>query len=424
MNIIKIITKRLVVVLPILLFLLSTSVLKADRTVNDLDIERLNRINNISSFVDLRLTPQVSKSIELYTNKHRKASENLLGRVSIYFPIFENKLRAKSLPDELKYISVIESSLHVDAKSHIGASGLWQFMKSTGKMYGLTVNSAVDERRDVEKATEAALDYLSDLYGMFDDWTLAVAAYNCGPGNVRKAIRKGGGIKDYWEIQQYLPRETQKYVPKFIAAAYLMNYYHDHDLVPVLPEDEVKYTATTNVYEHLSFSELSKETGLELDLIKLLNPLYLKNYIPKNNAGRKLTLPETNMYAFLEARSATEKLLYTNATKYYGRSVTHGASAERQVLASLTALPVGVQRNIFSSSDENNIPDPNQDQVMQASDMYIPSEYIYHKLQKRESLLSLADMYDGVSFEELIQLNNLDFSETPKAGSVIIVKKI
>lgn len=258
------------------------------------------RVESLHSIIDMRYTSTVEHYVDQYTARHPSTSERLLGQASVYFPMIENIIREKNMPEELKYLAVIESGLRPAVKSKVGATGMWQFMRSTGKMYGLTINSTVDERKDVIKSTYAALDYLSDLHERFGDWTVALAAYNCGPGNVRKAMRKAGGATDYWSIQKYLPRETRRYVPKFIAMQYMMSYYHMHEISPELPAEQLRYLAATKVYDRLSFKDLSDQIGIEASLIKSLNPSYVQSYIPATTDGRyTLTLPEDDLYTFL-----------------------------------------------------------------------------------------------------------------------------
>jgi membrane-bound lytic murein transglycosylase D len=248
------------------------------------------------------MTTEVKKYLNQYIVAGRHSSARLIGRSLYYFPLFETKINEKALPAELKYLAIIESSLKPHARSRVGAVGLWQFMRATGRMYGLTINNVVDERKDPEKSTEAALNYLSDLYDRFDDWTLALAAYNCGPGNVNKAMRKSGG-KDYWSIRNYLPRETRNYVPKFIAMAYLMNYYMDHQIEPDYPEELFTKTRKAVTLNKLSFQEISHNTGLEMDVISWYNPSYVGHYIPQSELGNVLILPANEMYSFIEKKS-------------------------------------------------------------------------------------------------------------------------
>jgi len=199
---------------------------------------------------------------------------------SVYFPLFEKEIRRRGMPDDLKYLAIIESLLNPSATSRSGAAGLWQFMKPTGRMVGLEINSVVDQRRSVELSTQAALDYLQSLYDRFGDWNLVLAAYNCGPGNVSKAMRKSGS-KDYWEMRKYLPRETQKYLPRFIAAMYLTNFYHYHGLQPNTVETDLTNVITVSVDQKINLKSLSQELSLGDDeLLRSLNPEYLAGYIP------------------------------------------------------------------------------------------------------------------------------------------------
>ncbi len=379
----------------------------------DLDLEWNNRINNISTQVDMRYTPVVKKQIQMYTERYRKGSERLLGRVSVYFPIFENELRSRQLPDELKYLSVIESSLNTNARSYIGATGLWQFMKGTGKMYGLTINSTIDERRDPFRSTAAALDYLSDLYDQFGDWTLALAAYNCGPGNVRKAIRRSGGLKDYWSIRKFLPKETQKYIPKFIAATYLMNYYHDHDLIPELPEDYLRITATAEVDEKITFKNLSAETGIDLDIIKALNPAYRKSYIPDTKKSCTLTLPEASMFRYLQAKEGDFRLLYSSALGFDKRS-------SQYALRNIETIPVLNSASLLGEYAAKSF------SIMAKNDewQYSADKYLYHRINRRESLITIAEQYEGVDFATLLRINDISLADLPEVGEVIKVKEL
>ena len=194
-------------------------------------IERLKRIPSI---IELPYNEVVQKFIDRYSGRLRHSVSYMLGASNFYMPIFEEALETYGLPLELKYLPVIESALNPKAVSRVGATGLWQFMLTTGKQYGLKVNSLVDERRDPVKSSYAAANYLSDLYKVFGDWSLVIAAYNCGPDNINKAIHRAKGVKDYWHIYPYLPKETRGYVPAFIAANYIMTYYCDHNICPMV----------------------------------------------------------------------------------------------------------------------------------------------------------------------------------------------
>lgn len=295
MNRIKYIALQYKLIL-IALFVGCTMLLKAEGSDLSMDNTIKNRIFGLSSSVDVKYNAEVKRRIKQYTVQQRTMSEILLGRSSIYFPIFEDIFEEKGLPLDLKYLSVVESGLRPIATSRSGAAGLWQFMRPTGRMMGLKINRTIDERRDVEKSTEAAAEYLLYLYERFDDWTLAIAAYNCGPGNLRKAIRKSGGKRDFWAIEKYLPRETREYVPKFIAISYVMNYFDEHGLEPNAPHESLINTTSAKVFEKINLHELSKELDIELSVLKTLNPSYIRNYIPETEEGEyHLVLPTPEM---------------------------------------------------------------------------------------------------------------------------------
>ena len=257
-----------------------------------------NRLRNITSMVDYEITAEVRKRIKEYT-LYTKSSENILGRVMLYFPLFETELHKRGLPDELKYVAVVESMLKPEGTSFAGAAGLWQIMKSTGRWLGLEVNHQIDERRDPQRSTEAALDYLKYLHEEFGDWTLAIAAYNCGPGNMRKAIRRSGS-RDYWKLRGHLPKETQQYIPRIVAAAYLMNYYHLHNLQPNVPSPDMRYTTKVEVEEEIKFTEVEKQLGLENGTLRKLNPSIINARTSDSEKASKIYIPASKYEQFLQ----------------------------------------------------------------------------------------------------------------------------
>jgi hypothetical protein len=264
--------------------------------------EYQKRVQNLNTVIDMRINDKVSDEIELIVEKRRRESQVILGRTALYFPLIEQKIREMELPDELKYLAAIESSLRPDATSRAGAAGLWQFMKNTAQLMGLRIDRNVDERRDVEKSTEKALLYLKMLKEKYGNWTMALAAYNCGPGTISRAINRSGGSNNYWEIAKYLPYETQEFIPRFIAMSYLMNYYYIHDLTPTEPEVELRYTSSIRVYNKVSFPALSKKINLDLRIIKILNPSFIREHIPQSSDGKyKLVLPQRAMDLYAQA---------------------------------------------------------------------------------------------------------------------------
>ncbi len=231
----------------------------------------------------------------------------MLGMADFYFPIIEQVLDAHGLPIELKYLAVVESALNPVALSRVGACGLWQFMLPTGKSYGLEINSLVDERRDPMKATEAACKYFKDLYSIYGDWNLVLASYNCGPGNVNKAIRRSGGKTDFWDIFPYLPKETRSYVPLFIAANYVMNYICEHFICPLQPSLPLA-TATVKVNNAQHLRQVSDLLHVDIETLRALNPQYKRDIVPGNMRPSVLKLPAADTYAFIDK----EDTVYTH----------------------------------------------------------------------------------------------------------------
>jgi membrane-bound lytic murein transglycosylase D len=267
---------------------------------------RLAKIDAVSPF-DLQYNPVVKGYIDMYTFRRRELVSRMMALSQFYFPMFEEQLDKHNLPLELKYLAICESALNPMARSHSGAMGLWQFMYPTGKMYGLKVSSYVDERCDPYKATTAACEYFQYLYGLFGDWQLVLAAYNCGPGNVNKAIRRSGGKKTYWEIRPFLPKETQGYVPAFIAVNYIMNYTSEHNLYSAIPKKTFLQVDTVAIKKQISFEQLSAVLDIPSDEIEYLNPVYRKRIIPVTPDGISiLTLPSNKMGAFV----ANEERIY------------------------------------------------------------------------------------------------------------------
>lgn len=258
----------------------------------------VDRLQAMMSPIPMVYNEQVRRFIELYVVKRRYLVQRMLGLSNYYFPLFERVLEAHDMPLELKYMAIIESALNPNALSRVGASGLWQFMYYTGKRYGLDVTSYVDERRDPVKATEAAAVFLRDLYNMYGDWHLAIAAYNCGPGNVNRAIARSGGHKDFWKIYYNLPKETRGYVPAFIAAAYAMNYAQEHNIF-ASESEAIQPTDTVMIYQPLHFNQVTSVLGVQTDVIRQLNPQYKHDVVPAiEGKTYSLVLPVDATFAF------------------------------------------------------------------------------------------------------------------------------
>ena len=266
--------------------------------------EYINRLSRMPTVMEMAYNDVVQTFIDRYTGRLRYTVSYMLGAANFYMPIFEEALEAYQLPLELKYLPVIESALNPKAVSRVGATGLWQFMLTTGKDYGLNVNSLVDERRDPVKASYAAARYLRDLYKIFNDWNLVIAAYNCGPANISKAIHRAGGEKtDYWHIYPYLPKETRGYVPAFIAANYVMNYYCEHNICPMTSRLPAK-TDTVVVNQQLHLRQVADVLGLDIEMLRSLNPEYRRDIVPGNASPSAIRLPLADVSRFIDLQDS------------------------------------------------------------------------------------------------------------------------
>ena len=259
-------------------------------------IERLKRIPSV---IEMPYNEVVQKFIDRYSGRLRHSVSYMLGASNFYMPIFEEALETYGLPLELKYLPVIESALNPKAVSRVGATGLWQFMLATGKRYGLEVNSLVDERRDPIKASYAAANYLSDLYKVFGDWNLVIAAYNCGPDQINKAIHRSKGSKDYWQIYPYLPKETRGYVPAFIAANYIMTYYCEHNICPMTTRLPAK-TDTVMVGRNVHLEQIASVCNIDIEQLRTLNPAYRRDIVPGATKLSAVRLPQTEVGKFID----------------------------------------------------------------------------------------------------------------------------
>ncbi|PHR22838.1 MAG: lytic transglycosylase [Fluviicola sp.] len=328
---------------------------------------RLSVMNEMSPF-QLECNEQTLSTIRFFVKKRRGFARVVLGRSKIYFDMFEEKLAEHGLPIELKYLAVIESGLRPQVKSRAGALGLWQFMYRTGKMYGLKENSYVDERMDPELATDAACRYLKKLYGIYNDWNLALAAYNAGPGNVNKAIRRSGNKLTYWEVRPFLPRETQGYVPNFIAAAYLLTYHAEHNIIPAEADVQYYQLDTMCLTKGVHFESISKVLGIELEEVKRLNPIYKRGYIPYSEGQYCVTLP----------------------LEQIGQLVSLQDSLYQEEMDTYIQPKPRVVNNTQSTTKPTT-----------------SGSYNYHKVRSRETLGVIASRY-GMSVRELQRINGLN----------------
>lgn len=327
----------------------------------------VDRLSKISSVIPLAYNENVKRWIELYVDKRKRSSSAMLGLAQYYFPWMQEIFDRYDVPEELVYLTIIESSLNPNAVSRAGATGIWQFMYTTGKMYGLEVNTFIDDRRDPYKATDAAARHLRDLYSIFGDWGLAIAAYNCGPSNVRKAIaRSGGGKHDFWSICRYLPRETQNYFPAYIGALYLMKYHSQYGITPA--DIAISFSVdTVMVTRELHLEQVSEVLDIDIKEVMILNPQYKRGVIPAYAEPYPLRLKAPDIIRFLESRDSVHAYQYETFF-----------------------APLKIYENMFTGRTDPNV----------------KSQNIYHTVQKGETLSKIANRYH-LSVYELKKMNRL-----------------
>lgn len=347
----------------------------------------LDRLSRMPTIIEMPLNTPVRNAINFYANRKKQLVENMLGLSLYYMPIFEEALERHGLPQELRYLPVIESALVPTAVSRAGAAGLWQFMSPTAKDLGLEVNSLVDQRRDPYLSSEAGAKYLKQLYNTYGDWSLAIAAYNCGPGNVNKALRRAGdGKHDFWEIYPFLPAETRNYVPAFIAANYIMNYYKEHDISPALARKPL-IVDTVHVSRRVHFEQISDVMGIPVAEIRALNPQFRADIIPGDIHPYSLVLPSLQVYAYV---ANEDSIVNHNAQKY----------ARRGIVEPATGRVVGGDAN---------------------GEYYDEEVILYHKVKKGETLSKIAKKY-GVTVGSIRRLNKV--GKSVKAGKKLKIKTV
>lgn len=387
---------------------------------------------------------KVKRLINVYGIHRRLMLSRVLGMSELYFPMFEEELEKNDLPMELKFLPVVESALNNTVRSRVGATGMWQFMYRTGKYLGLEINSFIDERRDPIKSTKTAIKYLSYLHGIYDDWLLALAAYNAGPGNVNKAIRRAGGKKNFWAIQYGLPKETRNYVPSFMAVAYLLSHASDHNLYPVKPKFEIRNVDTIAVKQSLHFNQISQVLCVSYEDIVFLNPQYKRSYIPigqNDTIGYSITLPVSIIGDFI----ANEQIIYNYKEKeiqttpddiYANRSeIIHrvrsgeslGLIAQRynirvselrgwNNLSSRSYIYPGQKLVIFSKEKTEAA----QGYTIKYEETY--NGYLYYTIRQGDTLWDIAKKYHGVSANDIIKLNQISARKILKPGMKIKIK--
>ena len=337
----------------------------------------IDRLSRIPSIIEMPFNDIVKKYIEAYTGRLRNKVSFMLAAANFYMPMFEEALDTYDLPMELKYLPIIESALNPKALSRQRASGLWQFMLHTGKQYGLETNSLVEERFDPQKSTWAAVRYLKELFDIYKDWNLVLAAYNCGPGNVNKAIRRAGGSTDYWEIYPFLPKETRGYVPGFIAANYVMTYYCEHGICP-MDSQLPAVSDTIHINKDLHLQQVASVCDIDIEQLRSLNPQFKKDIVPGNSKVYALRLPNNTVNTFIERQ---DSIYAYEASKYLGKRRT-------------VTVSDGTAKNGKGAQ--------------------------YHKIKNGETLGAIARRY-GVSVNQIRNLNGIQGNNI-RAGRTIRVR--
>ena len=460
----------------------SISVIDFESLVPDYpDSVYIERLRKLPFLMEMSYNRIVKNYIDVYAKKRPDKVKIMLSLATYYFPIFEEIFDQYGIPDELKYLSVIESALNPRAVSRAGATGMWQFMYYTGKLYGLTINSLVDERKNPIKSTYAAAAYLKDLYAIYKDWTMVIAAYNCGPGNVNKAIRRSGGKRNYWDIYYYLPRETRGYVPAFIAASYIMNYPKEHNLSPSPVIDFEFHTDTIMINGKLHLQQVSEVLNIPINLLRDLNPQYKYDIIPGDSKIYSLCIPQINSMRFIELKDsifAYKESVYFNkdnviitptaqsshyaptlpsdkyskltyvvksgdnlgfiAEKYnvrlsdlrYWNNIRTNMIRGGQKLT--IYVPKGKEANyknvdLLTSNEKSKSsglkPESTFLTASQSEGVDYSADFEIYKVRSGDTLWDIAKKFPGVSDSDLMELNNLRDGRNIKPGQIIKIRK-
>lgn len=403
--------------------------------------ERLHELDELSPFKLTYNTP-VRAYIDMYAQRKQEQTSRMLGLAQLYFPVFEEALDRYGLPQELKYLAVVESALYPGARSRAAAVGLWQFIIGTGKLYGLRVDSYVDERCDIYKSTDAACRYLRDLHAAFGDWELALAAYNCGPGNVNKAVRRAGGAKDYWKVYDFLPRETRGYVPAFIAVNYIFNHAADHNIYPTIPNYCAYEVDTIQVNYPVELDKIAEIVGVNAEALRDLNPVFRLGMVPKMNGPATIYIPEMHVAAFIQYEDTISRSYQPDrstpapATASASRPAPAGnggtsSKTYTHVVKSGESLGLIAKRNRVSVQDlrqwnhlrgdhirvgqrlvlHKPAPAPQAARSGEDEAKAAPTgddgqnAFIYHVIQPGDTLWEIAKSYPGTSVEDIKRLN-------------------
>jgi len=396
---------------------------------------RLSVLDSLTP-LSLEYNKYSARMINFYLSKRRQMLARVLGMSTLYFPLFEQELAKEQMPLELKYLAVVESALLNRIKSRAGAVGLWQFMYNTGVYLGMEIDSYIDERRDPVVSTKYAVIYLKYLHGLYDDWYMALAAYNAGPGNVNKAIRRSGGKRTFWEIYNYLPRETRSYVPAFIAVNYAMEYAKENNIRPINPNYHYHEIDTVQINKATSFDQISEVLCISVDELKFLNPQYKLEFIPVNKKLSKsywLVLP----YSLIGEFVINEKVIYSYNLSINIDSTRVKSSEEEIVHIVRSGQNIGRIANKHNvtvrdikkwNNLRSNVIQPKQKLIIKINSSEKrggkkSKEITYYVVKKGDTLSEIAERHTGVSVRSLTLLNNLSRRVVLRTGTKLILKK-
>lgn len=386
------------------------------------DEEVRSRLETMSCLVTPKIDDDVLDQVRRFVGKNKAHSLEIIRRTEIYFPLIDKIFKEYNLPIELKYVTIVESSLLLDAKSNVGAAGIWQLMPATARILKLRVDDKVDQRLDPVLATYAAAKYFTMLYGMFNDWSLAIAAYNCGEYKI-KAIVENSNAKDFWELKKFLPRQTQLFVPAFIGASYLMQFYQEHDIISDGELENAEKITFAKIYKEVNLKDLYKKTNITKALFMSLNPSFKKGIIQQMTTGSSISLPDSLMVEFIEYYVFGNK---KNNFFDEARILLTGEDLNRHEIISFNRPFIFAPDNIALTQvneinlefESNSIRDI---RVIPQLNSISELDFKYHLIKSRESISEIADYYK-VDLEDLISWNQINTKEVLKAGTVLKVR--
>lgn len=392
------------------------------KKINSYEEEVRSRIENMDCLVSKKIDDDVLDQVKRFVNGNKNNTLEILKRTEIYFPLIDKIFTEYNLPVELKYVTIVESALQLHVKSNVGAAGIWQFMPATARLLKLTINDKLDQRLDPVLATHAAAKYFQILYGMFGDWSLAIAAYNCGEYKI-KEILENTNAKDFWEIKKYLPRQTQLFIPAFIGASYMMQYYGEHDIIPEIDLLNNNKITFVKIHKEVNLKDLFKKTKINREVFNSLNPSYKKSIIPAMSSGACVSLPDSLMTEFVDYYMFQNN---KNQVMDDARVLLSGEAISDHEMISFNRPYIFAPDNIAvnqASDIQLNFQLGNVKTIAETPKLIAEAEsdYSYHIVKSRESLSEIAENYT-IEVEDLISWNEIDPNQKLKSGTVLRIK--